>query len=106
MIPVQSTNVVPIAVAQARRRIVDHFCALHAIEAEDAIEFAPQSMVEHSQFDRMRRDGVIVQALPGYYWLDLDRHKVTAERRRRRLVPFVVITALVAAWALTFFYRG
>lgn len=106
MIPVQSTNVVPIAVAKARRRIVDHFCALHAIEAEDAIEFAPQSLIEHSQFDKMRRDGVIVQTLPGYYWLDLDRHKVATERRRRRLVPIVVVGMLIAAWALTLFYRG
>ena len=35
---------------QARRRIADHFTVQHAIGAEDAVAFVPQSRIERGQF--------------------------------------------------------
>lgn len=103
------SNVVPITVAataRARQRVYDHFLAWRALSPQEAIEFNPATAVERTEFDRLRKSGIIRQATPGQFWLDLDRHEAAAERRRRKLVPFVLLAAVVAAFGAMLFYRA
>lgn len=101
-----TNNVVPIALARARQKVVNHFCALHAIAPEDAIEFVPQTPLERRQFDMMLSAGVIRQREPGAYWIDLSRHDAATERRRKRVIPFVLAATLILVWIVMLYYRG
>jgi hypothetical protein len=94
------------AAARARQRVVNHFCVLHAIGPGDAIEYLPGSPLERRQFDLMRARGIIREAAPGHYWIDLAAHDAAVERRRRRLVPIVIAICVFVAWVLLLFYRG
>lgn len=101
----EEPKVVSISAVRARRRIADHFYALHAFEPDKAIEFAPRTSDELRQFDQLRADGVIRQQVPGHYWFDLDVHEAAKKRRGRR-IPLIIATGLlVLVWAWALFYR-
>jgi len=92
--------------SRARRRIADHFCVHHAISAEDAVAFVPQSVVERSQFARMLARGVVRDAGAGQYWLDIEAYREEIEARRRKLVPIVILLAVVIAGLILLGYRS
>ncbi|UZK66084.1 hypothetical protein [Sphingomonas sp. M1-B02] len=92
-------------IVRARRKIVGHFFVHHAISAEDAVAYVPQRRIIQHQFDRMRRGGVIREASPGRYWIDLAAYQSELDQRRRVLVPIVILTCLVIAGAILFAYR-
>ncbi|MEI9849693.1 MAG: hypothetical protein WDN24_01230 [Sphingomonas sp.] len=102
----EAGTVIALAVRRTRRSIVGHFCALHALSAPDAVEYVPRRPIETRQFARMRERGVIHEARPGFYWIDLVALKADEDARRNRLVPLVIALAVLAAVALTFLYRG
>jgi len=91
---------------RARRKIAAHFFVHHAISAEDAVAFTPQSPIERRQFERMQARGVVREAEPGRYWLDIEANQAEAEARRRLLVPIVIILCVIIAGLLLLGYRG
>lgn len=94
-------------VIRARRKIAGHFFVHHATSAEDAVAFVPDRLIMRRQFERMQARGVIREAGAGRYWLDTAAYQADLDRRRRILVPLVIMlmvaTALVTALAG---YRG
>lgn len=102
----EAGTVIALTVARARRQVVGHFCALHALSAADAVEYVPPRPFEKRQFERLRALRVIHEAAPGRYWIDLVALKADEDARRARLVPVVIAVMVVLALVLTLFYRG
>jgi hypothetical protein len=92
------------AIMRARRKIADHFFFHRAVTAEDAVAFVPERQIMRRQFDHMRSKGLIREAAPGRYWIDVAAYRADGEARRRRLVPIVIVLALIAAAIPLFFY--
>jgi hypothetical protein len=94
------------AVARSGRKVVAYFYAMHAISAEDAVSYKPERPVDARQFERMRAGGLVHEASPGKFWLDIPAYEADRSARRRRLVPIVILLALIAAAIPLFFYQG
>jgi len=92
-------------VSRARRRIASHFFFHHAIDAEDAVTYVPQSAIERRQFERMQRTGVIREASGRRYWIDIAAYQAEDDARRRVLVPIVIILAVIIAGLILLGYR-
>ncbi len=92
--------------ARARREVLGHFRALHAVSASEAVPYTPDRRGRARQFEWLRSRGVLREAAPGQFWLDLASERAEAERRRCVLVPLVIVLALVAAAIPLFFYAG
>lgn len=99
-------TMIPMQVSRARRPVTNHFLALHAISANDAVAYVPQDASQRFQFDQMRGAGIIHEAIPGHFWLDLPALKADEDAKRLRMVPVAIVVAVVAALLLTLFYRG
>lgn len=92
--------------ARGRRRIVDHFCAHHAITPLDTILYAPPDALK-PVFDRLIRQRVIRREGQNYYWLDLRAHDAVIVHQRRKLVPVAIaVSVALALVAMLFLYRG
>lgn len=89
--------------ARKRRQIVDHFCAEHAITPYDTILYRPPPPLKMA-FERMVAERLIRQEGHAYYWLDLNAWDAAMERRRRRLVPVAIATAVLLALLAMSFY--
>ena len=89
-----------------RGTIAPRFIDAHAVEAEDAIAFAPADPREAKAFARMIADGAIRAARPGAYWFDMDTYEAAEARRRIRMLPWLVAVPVVIAAIATLFYRG
>lgn len=97
---------IPMQISRARRPVTSHFLAFHAIGPSDAVAFVPQNDGDRAQFAQMRAAGIIHEAIPGHYWLDLRALKGDEDAKRLRMVPVAIALAVLAALVLTFFYRG
>jgi hypothetical protein len=93
-------------VMRARRRIASHFFVHHAISAEDAVAYVPQSLIEERQFAKMQAKGVVREAGAGRYWIDTAAYQAEIDSRRRLLVPIVIVLCVAIAAALLLAYRG
>jgi hypothetical protein len=79
------------AIARARRDVQHQFFSQDAVRPDRAITFDPSRMIEQRQFERMLDRGIIREAAPGRYWLDVVAYDVDLTDRHRR-----VKTALLA----------
>jgi hypothetical protein len=93
-------------VSRARRRIAAHFFFHHAIDAEDAVAYVPQSAIEQREFERMRGTGVIREASGGRYWIDTAAYQAEIDARRRKLVPIVIVLCVAIAAVILLGYRS
>ncbi|OYX50905.1 MAG: hypothetical protein B7Y97_06755 [Sphingomonas sp. 32-66-10] len=92
--------------ARGRRRIVDHFCAEHAITPLSTILYTPPAELK-PVFDKLIAQRVIRREGQGYYWLDLRAHDaVIAHRRRQRAPVLIAVSVVLALVLMTFFYVG
>ena len=82
------------------------FLARHAIGPDDAIAFLPRDPGEQADFDRLRTRGIVRQTALGNFYYDLDAHYAAIERRRRFVVPVVIVVSILIAWIATWFFRG
>ena len=84
------------AVAHARREIQHHFFSHDAVRPDRAVAFEPDRMIEQRQFERMRSRGIIREASPGLYWLDVVAYDIDLRQRftRVRLALLVMVLAL------------
>ena len=92
--------------ARARRRIVGHFCASHAITPLDTILYTPPEDLK-PVFDKLIAQRVIRREGQGYYWLDLRAHDAVIVHHRRKMAPVAIAVSVVLALVvMTFFYVG
>lgn len=92
--------------ARARRRLVDHFCAEHAITPLSTILYTPPAELK-PVFDKLIAQRVIRREGQGYYWLDLRVHDaVIAHHRRQRAPVLIAVSVVLALVLMTFFYVG
>ena len=98
--------VIAAAINKAKRQITGHFMQMNAVAPGDAVAFVPERPIVRRQFDRMLASGVVKQAGQGLYWLDIPAYNADTEARRRRLVPIVIVVALILAAVITLGYRG
>lgn len=85
------------AVARARREIQHHFFSADAVRPDSAVSFDPPSRLQRRQFERMRSRGVIREAKPGLYWIDVVAYDIDLRQRfgRVRLVLLAMVIALL-----------
>lgn len=92
--------------ARGRRRIVDHFCAEHAITPLSTVLYTPPAELK-PVFDKLIAQRVIRREGQGYYWLDLRAHDaVIAHHRRKRAPVLIAVSVALALVLMTFFYVG
>lgn len=82
------------AVARARREIQHHFFSHDAVRPDRAVAFEPSRGIERRQFERMRERGVIHEAKPGLYWLDVVAYDVDLRQRFNRVRTLLLIMVL------------
>jgi hypothetical protein len=89
-----------------RHRIVDHFCAKHAVTPYDTILYDPPPHLRRA-FDSLVAERLIRREGHAYYWLDLNAWDAALARRQRRMVPVAIAVSVVLALALMLgFYQG
>ncbi len=92
--------------ARGRRKIVDHFCASHAITPLDTILYTPPAELK-PVFDKLIAQRVVRREAQGYYWLDLRVHDAVIVHQRRKMAPVAIVVSVVLALVvMTFFYVG
>jgi len=87
------------AVAKARRDIQHHFFSHDAVRPDRAVAFEANRRIEERQFERMRSRGIIREAKPGLYWLDVVAYDIDLRQRftRVRWVLLVMVVGLAVA---------
>jgi len=86
-------------IAKARRRILDHLMSENAVSAEQAVPYAPPSLVAERQLAKLRRAGVVQATDSGRLWIDIPRYRRWARDRRIRMGMGIGIAAAIAALA-------
>lgn len=79
---------------------------MHAISPEDAVPHMPDTPFEQAELTRMRELGIVRDAAPGYYWIDLPAFRAEKLAREKRLAVVAGFSALVIAGALLLLYRA
>ena len=95
-------TVIAAVVAKARRDIQHYFFKADAVRPERAVRFEPNSRVQERQFEMMRARGIIHEAKPGYFWVDIPKYDSELRRRLmtlRAVLLLVLLAALIAALA-------
>lgn len=88
-----------------RHRVRAHFAAQRAVAPGEAIEYAPPGAGEMSAFTELRRSGLIRDAAPGHYWLDLDRMASERKRISRAKIAGAVVLAALGMVVLMLVFR-
>ncbi|WP_447728558.1 hypothetical protein [Sphingomonas koreensis] len=91
--------------ARARRKLVDHFCAAHAVTPYDTILYSPPADLKLA-FDTLLAERLIRKEGHAYYWLDLRAYEAAVELKRRKLVPVVIAVSVLLAVVVMLFYAG
>ena len=101
-------TVIAALVAKARRDIQHYFFQEDAVRPERAVRFEPNSRIQERQFDLMRSRGIIQEAKPGYFWVDIPKYDSELRRRLTRLrwALLVALFALLIAALMGAFAAG
>jgi hypothetical protein len=83
------------AVAKARRDIQHHFFSQDAVRPDHAVPFEPRSRLQDRQFERMRSRGIIREAEPGRYWVDVVAYDIDLRQRFTRVRTLLLIIVVV-----------
>ena len=85
-------------IAKARRDIQHYFFSEDAVRPDRAVRFEPQNRVQKRQFEAMLSRGIIQEAKPDHYWIDMPKYDVDLRRRFGRVrTALLVIIALLFA---------
>jgi len=90
------------AVAKARRDIQHHFFSHDAVRPDRAVAFEANRRIEERQFERMRSRGIIREARPGLYWLDVVAYDIDLRQRFTRVRWLLLVMVVGLAVALGF----
>ena len=90
------------AVAKARRDIQHHFFSHDAVRPDRAVAFEANRRIEERQFERMRSRGIIREAKPGLYWLDVVAYDIDLRQHFTRVRWLLLVMVVGLAVALGF----
>ena len=95
------------AIAKARRDIQHHFFSHDAVRPDRAVAFEAHRMIEERQFERMRSRGIIREAGPDRYWLDVVAYDIDLRQRHAmvRTVLLVMVLALAVGLGVSITLR-
>lgn len=94
-----ATSAAAAAVARARRQVQHQFFSNDAVRPDRAIRFEPGRRLEQRQFERMRSRGIIREAQPGSYWLDVVAYDLDLQQRYRRIRGVLIaVLVIFAGW--------
>ena len=97
-----ATSAIAAATIKARNKVLRHFLSQNAVSPEQAIGFTADRRLQQRQFDRLKARGIIREASPGLFYIDIPAYQTWADATRRFRV--VVILALLALFAAGFFF--
>jgi len=83
------------AMARARREVQHHFFSQDAVRPDRAVPFQPARRIEQRLFQGMLNRGIIREAQPGTYWLDVVAYDIDLSGRYHR-IKIALAFALVA----------
>jgi hypothetical protein len=91
------------AVAVARRRVLGFFFERNAVTPEHAVPFVSERRLQQRQFERFCGNGVIREAKPGNYYVDVPRWHEWQHglHSRAKLIVLVMLIAAGVALAVT-----
>lgn len=84
--------------AKRRRDILSQFLTANAVSADSAIAFDPDGPADRRLFARLERDGVIVAAKRGTYYVDVPAYDRWNRSRRRKV--WLVLGGAIALGAV------
>lgn len=90
-----ATSAAAAAVAVARRRVLDHFFAANAVTPDNATPFVAPRRLQQRQFERLLEKGVIREARPGTYYVDVPAWNAWRQGTHTRLKIALLIAVLV-----------
>ena len=90
----------------SRRRLAQFFLAHHALSAVDAAYFKPVTQADARVFAAMRKAGIVREASPHHYYIDLARYDAIIVAEQRRGVWVAGFGALILVALLTLLYQG
>ncbi|MCW3848990.1 hypothetical protein OF829_17260 [Sphingomonas sp. LB-2] len=93
------------AMAVARRRVFSHFFAANAVTPENAVPFATDRRLQQRQFERFLARGVIREAKPGRYYVDMPAWNAWHSDTHMRL-KIVLLAAVLVIGGVLFFTLG
>jgi hypothetical protein len=77
--------------AKARREVEDLFYDNEAFSPDRAVGFEPRDHVQRRFLDQLIGEGIVREAGPDRYWMDLDAYE---QMRRKRLISVLWIIGL------------
>ena len=83
------------AIARARRDVQHYFFSHDAVRPERAVPFEADRMIEQRQFERMKAKGIIREAGPGTYWLDVVVYDADLCTRYARVKAALLVVLLI-----------
>ena len=88
-------TIVAAMIAKARRDIQHYFFKADAVRPERAVRFEPHNRMQERQFEFLRARGVIHEARPGYFWIDIPKYD--SELHRRLTIAHTLLIAVLLA---------
>ena len=93
------------AIAVARRRVFSHFFAANAVTPDNATSFATARRLQRRQFEQFLAKGVIREARPGLYYVDVPAWEAWHAGVHTRL-RIVLLAMVLVIGAVLFFTVG
>ena len=85
--------------AKARRDLVSHFLSRNAVSAANAVAYEPRRRIDRRWFARFKDKGVLIEAKPGRWFIDVRALDEDTQSRRRR-AGVLIAGSLVLASAI------
>jgi hypothetical protein len=90
--------IIAAAVIRARRRIIERLTEAGAVSEKSAIEIAPKRRLHRKALEYLCREGIVVEAQPGRYFVHTDRAEEWHDKLHRR--AYLIIVAVLAIVAV------
>lgn len=85
----------------AEKRVAQHFLAMGAVSAADAIAYKPERRSRKRAFDRLKGYDIVRPGARERWYLDEARWADLRSQRRGRLVTMLAVGAALAAFVVT-----
>ena len=91
--------IIAAAVVRTRRRMIERLTEAGAVTEKSAVELAPKRRLHRKALDYLCREGIVVEAGPGRYYVRTDRAEEWHDKLHRRAYHIIVAVLAVVAVA-------
>ena len=93
--------IIAAAAMRARRRIIERLTEAGAVTENSTIEVEPKRRLHRKALEYLCREGIVVEAQPGRYFVRTERAEEWHDKlHRRAYLAIVAVLALVAVGSL------